>query len=334
MNIIHMETETVRSVAQQMGQIMAEMHGQVQTIRNQVQTIDWQGPSREEFVAEFGVLSQSMNSMTDEGGVLAERVQREVDEWEGVDKAFGEGARINALSNTQSDGGEMGIGAGLGLGGGGGSAWGDEVDPDYYRFKEYFLLSGKQYQAHMSLQGDAQGSSVEDYSMFKDYNSQSRYEEYYYRLYAEGEISFKDLAIQIKSILVSFFSQQSSLNSEKFDGQKDVRQIRDELLTFILNNDWQSVLRNLRQLGIKTEYPFQRKKEADLLDSQFKKCESVFEIFFAVDQSLLHKPCPRQRCQGLILCLIRRSPVRPAGRRGWYPRTEFLHIGSLPSAEF
>ncbi len=91
MPILHMETELVRSVGNQMQQASASMQQQTQQLNNSVQNLAnaWQGPSASIFMGEIQPMMQRLNQFANTGELLNQRLQREVDEWERVGSQLG-----------------------------------------------------------------------------------------------------------------------------------------------------------------------------------------------------------------------------------------------------
>ncbi|MBK8698431.1 MAG: hypothetical protein IPN29_02355 [Saprospiraceae bacterium] len=79
-----METEIVRVLVTQFKQATDTMRSQIQSLNNSPQSIDWTGPSRDEFVSEAQGLMRAIEAQAEAGVMLAGRVEREVDEWEQV----------------------------------------------------------------------------------------------------------------------------------------------------------------------------------------------------------------------------------------------------------
>ena len=91
MTILHMETEIVRNFAGQLKQAAELLHSQAQSLNSSSQSIDWQGPSREEFVMEMEAIIRQLNAQAEAGVVLSGRVESEVMEWENTAASLGIG---------------------------------------------------------------------------------------------------------------------------------------------------------------------------------------------------------------------------------------------------
>lgn len=106
MPVLHMETDLVRSVGNQMQQASASMQQQTQQLNNSVQNLAnaWQGPSASIFMGEIQPMMQRLNQFANTGELLNQRLQREVDEWESVGSVFGEhaGQYINQTKPSEA----------------------------------------------------------------------------------------------------------------------------------------------------------------------------------------------------------------------------------------
>lgn len=91
MSILHMETDTVRNVAQQLQGMTDNLTQQVQSLNNSLFTLQssWFGFSSDMFAEELSQTLLVMQQMADMGWQLSQRVQAEIDEWEGVGRHFG-----------------------------------------------------------------------------------------------------------------------------------------------------------------------------------------------------------------------------------------------------
>jgi hypothetical protein len=86
-----METDGVRAMASQLKQAAEAMRLQTQSLNGSAQSVDWFGPSRDEFVMETEGIVRQLESQVDLGVVLAGRVDSEVAEWENAANSFGTG---------------------------------------------------------------------------------------------------------------------------------------------------------------------------------------------------------------------------------------------------
>src|SRR5258706_15581013 len=82
MSTIHMETDATRAMASQLKQASESTRGLGESVNSSVQSIDWIGASRDEFVAEAQAISRAIDAQAEAGAVLASRVGRETAEWE------------------------------------------------------------------------------------------------------------------------------------------------------------------------------------------------------------------------------------------------------------
>lgn len=91
MPLLHMETDSVRGVGNQLQQAAVSMQQQTQQLNNSVRNLanGWQGPSANIFVGEIQPLLQKLNQFARAGGTLNQRLQHEVDEWEQVASVLG-----------------------------------------------------------------------------------------------------------------------------------------------------------------------------------------------------------------------------------------------------
>lgn len=85
MTTLHMETDAVRAMASQLKQAAEALRSQTQALNSSAQSIDWFGPSRDEFVMETEGIARQLNAQAEAGAVLAGRVENEVTEWEQMD---------------------------------------------------------------------------------------------------------------------------------------------------------------------------------------------------------------------------------------------------------
>lgn len=88
MTQLHMETDVVRTLASQLKQIAEVLRTQTQSLNNSAQSVDWIGPSRDEFVMEVEGLARQLVSEAEAGTTLAGRVENEVAEWEQMDAQY------------------------------------------------------------------------------------------------------------------------------------------------------------------------------------------------------------------------------------------------------
>lgn len=82
MTTFHMETDTVHSMANQIKQTVEALRSQAQALQGSVQSVDWAGPNRDEFVMEAEALVRQLEAQAELGITLAGRVDGETSEWE------------------------------------------------------------------------------------------------------------------------------------------------------------------------------------------------------------------------------------------------------------
>lgn len=88
MTTLHMETDSVRLFAQQIRQTTAQTEELANYTMHSMSNMDWIGPSREEFGIELQRLITNLLAQADHGRILANRVERETQEWEQVSATF------------------------------------------------------------------------------------------------------------------------------------------------------------------------------------------------------------------------------------------------------
>lgn len=108
MPVFHMETELVRSTGDQLQRVSASLQQQAQQLNYAVQSLTnaWQGYSANIFMAEIQPLLQQLNQFVDNGQILNQRLQREVDEWERVDNRRGSGMVLGVAASGEEVGNE------------------------------------------------------------------------------------------------------------------------------------------------------------------------------------------------------------------------------------
>ncbi len=77
-----METEAVRAMAGKLKQVAGEIRTQAQSLNGSAENMDWDGPSRDEFVMEGQAITRQLEAQAELGVVLAGRIEIEVVEWE------------------------------------------------------------------------------------------------------------------------------------------------------------------------------------------------------------------------------------------------------------
>jgi len=88
MTTLHMQTETVHSAAQTLKQSSDVMNSQLQSVRQALQNLQavWQGGACDLFFADTEVLIRSLIQQQEAISILADRVEREAQEWEQMDQ--------------------------------------------------------------------------------------------------------------------------------------------------------------------------------------------------------------------------------------------------------
>lgn len=81
-NVLHMETEQARAVAQKLHALAESIRMQAQTLSDASYSLDWSGGSRDDYLAELASITVALNKMGDAASLLSQRAKREVDEWE------------------------------------------------------------------------------------------------------------------------------------------------------------------------------------------------------------------------------------------------------------
>ena len=79
---LHMETTIVLSLVQQIKQTAEQAREQAAQVNNTAHSLDWIGPSHDEFMAEAQAIARAIEAQADVGEILATRVEREIAEWE------------------------------------------------------------------------------------------------------------------------------------------------------------------------------------------------------------------------------------------------------------
>ncbi|MBP8002160.1 MAG: CHAP domain-containing protein [Chloroflexi bacterium] len=99
MPILHMETDIVRGVGNQLQQTADLLSEHTQQFNTTIQTLSshWQGPSAEIFISDIHPILHQLNQLFDTGTTLNHRLQREVDEWEQVDNQRGLNSLLDSI---------------------------------------------------------------------------------------------------------------------------------------------------------------------------------------------------------------------------------------------
>lgn len=97
MTILYMDTDLTRSVSQQLSQASESVRAQLQSLNGSIQSLNWQSPSRDTFVAEFEQTTQAIFASLEAANALSQRLRQEADEWETVAADSGASAGSTAL---------------------------------------------------------------------------------------------------------------------------------------------------------------------------------------------------------------------------------------------
>lgn len=160
MPVLHMVTESVRGMGQQIQQMSDMLQQQRQQLTYSMHNLSnsWQGPSASIFIGEIQPMLQQLGYFADVGALLNQRLQREVNEWEQVDREFGMGNNLGLSDfrrftdigailwrfGSQSDSANLG------------QAWmGNVESTDLFSSTNYHLIRGKQLERKSRyLQGE------------------------------------------------------------------------------------------------------------------------------------------------------------------------------------
>lgn len=99
MSILHMETELVRQLAQQIKDFSSHTDEFTQKIKSLSTTFDWEGSSKSEFLDNIEANLRSLGSTSLHLSKLSDDVNKEVDQWENNDKSFVDHFQMLSLTN-------------------------------------------------------------------------------------------------------------------------------------------------------------------------------------------------------------------------------------------
>ena len=88
-NTIHMQTEDVHQLAQQISWTASRLWDRVEDTRRSVYHAEWYGPAHEEFIRDMEACCQRLFVLLDEMDHLGVRTHREGDQWEMNASHFG-----------------------------------------------------------------------------------------------------------------------------------------------------------------------------------------------------------------------------------------------------
>jgi uncharacterized protein YukE len=102
MTTLHMQTETVHAAARSLKSNSEIMQAGVQSLRGAVENLysSWRGSSSEEFHAETESLLKRLASQAEAISLLADRLAREVQEWEAVDQRGAQGSMTSVFMGS------------------------------------------------------------------------------------------------------------------------------------------------------------------------------------------------------------------------------------------
>lgn len=90
-NIIHMETEQVRQMAQWLYQNSVSTDEIIQSLRGSLQNLNWDGNNRYQFEAELLQITSQIDALNEQCNQLSKVVLQEVEQWEEAAAHFGAG---------------------------------------------------------------------------------------------------------------------------------------------------------------------------------------------------------------------------------------------------
>lgn len=80
--LLHLDPSDVRRIVEQITKTTEEIRSQTQSLSGLVSQLNWSSLGRDQFVDEFLQFSRQINSLADEGDLLATRVNNHVSRWE------------------------------------------------------------------------------------------------------------------------------------------------------------------------------------------------------------------------------------------------------------
>ena len=122
--------------------------------------------------------------------------------------------------------------------------------------------------------------------------------------------SFGELPIGVRTALFSFSYQHGSIFSAK-GLSNEAKIVRKQIFDSIVVNDFKRVSSGIRRLGeLFPDFRSRRRDEADLIDSEFLKCDRLFDIFFVLDESQSVGITAFERAKDLIVSFIKKFENR------------------------
>jgi surface antigen len=98
--ILHMDTDQVRAFARQLEQLSERIGSENSDILGRCQNMEWEGPSREQFVAEVAQVGRRLRDLSAEGAELSRKAAREADEWEQTASQLS-GGNLGSLASSR-----------------------------------------------------------------------------------------------------------------------------------------------------------------------------------------------------------------------------------------
>lgn len=102
-NILHIDTDHVRSVAAQIYQASEEICNRLDHLCGAVRSIDWEGPGRDTFINQVSSIAHTLSGYAQDGQELGKRLRHESDQWESLAHFSGMRAGYDSRS-TAGDG--------------------------------------------------------------------------------------------------------------------------------------------------------------------------------------------------------------------------------------
>jgi uncharacterized protein YukE len=88
LSIIKMQTEQVRSLSEKLKSSSLQLDQNIESIFSAIRSASWQGQSKDEFVNYLMKVRKHINLLISNMEILGADLNREVDQWEGVDREF------------------------------------------------------------------------------------------------------------------------------------------------------------------------------------------------------------------------------------------------------
>lgn len=104
-NLLHIDTDQVQSISNQMIQAQDEIEQNTQRVLAEVNSLDWMSPGRDSLIAEMESLAQQVRQLTEQGHQLAQRLNQEISEWETAAQSFTGVSAANGVGTNVVDSG-------------------------------------------------------------------------------------------------------------------------------------------------------------------------------------------------------------------------------------